>query len=127
MKDKKELKLEIAQKVINTICPEKAMEEIYLLEGLVPYNHINKVTGHEYTGLNRFALELSMLLNHFEVPEWATFNQFKAQDKHIIKGSKSTKICVAVYNKKKDKETEEEKETFNFFKGGSVFNLAQVQ
>lgn len=122
----REYKLKIANSVINSICPEKDMEEIYCMEGLQPYPHKNIVTGREYQGLNRFALELSMLLNDFEKPEWATFPQFKSIERHINKGAKSTKILLAIHNKKKDETTQEEKEVLNFFKGGSVFNVAQT-
>lgn len=123
----KELKLQIAQECLKTMCPEKTMEELYFVNNLTTANHINVVTQHEYSGLNRFALELAMLINGFNSCEWATFPQFKSQDIHIKKGSKATKISVAIYKKKTDEQTKEEKETLNFFKGGSVFNKDQTE
>lgn len=123
----KELKVKLAQEAIKTVTPEDSLMVLYSANKLLPEPHINIVTNREYTNTNVWSLELSMLLNGFTDNKWATFNQFKTNNKIIKKGSKATKICVAVYNKKKDEKTQEEKEVLNFFKGGSVFNVQQTE
>lgn len=96
----------------------------YFEKGLAPYKHTNIITGKTYSNGNTWELEISALINNFKTFEWATFNQFSNNEYRIKKGSKSTKICVAIYNKSKD---DEEKENLKYFTGASVFNKEQAE
>ena len=120
MATKKEL-IEIAKQ---DLFPAKALKTIYELSGIKPEAHINILTGHVFTGLNVYELEIDYILKGYEKPEWATFTQFQEDNKKIIKGEKATKITLAVYGKSKK---DEDKEELKFFKGYSVFNVAQAQ
>lgn len=127
-------KIELAQKALQkqfTETAEETLELFYDILGMKPAGHINTVTKKEYTNGNVWALELAMILGGFASCEWATFNQYSGAGRSIIKGSKASKICVAVFGRDKKQEENsqkpEEKEKLKFFKGGSVFNIEQTE
>lgn len=118
-------KKELAEIAIRGQEPEAALELFYMERGFMPAKHVNPLTKREYTNGNVWSLELSMLLNDFNSDNWLTFNQAIEMGFCVKKGSKGTHFTIACINKKKDK-NEEEKESV-YFKGGTVFNLNQLE
>ena len=119
-------KLELAQIALKDVFPAKALEELYMAESFKTENHTNPATKITFTGYNKYQLELEYLLNGYNSCEWSTFNQYKADNKMIKKGSKGTKLTLAVHNKEKN-EQGQEVDKLKFFKGYTVFNKEQVQ
>lgn len=120
------LKKQLVEQAIKTQKPEETLDMLYCQNKLEPAKHYNPITKKYFHGKNIWTLEINYILNDFTSCEWSTFAQYKANKTPVAKGAKSTYLTLAVYNKQKD-ENGEEKETFQFYKGYSVFNKEQTK
>jgi antirestriction protein ArdC len=82
----------------------------------------NLVTGKTYRGINLFVLNMQ----NFSSPYFVTFLQCKERGGHIRAGEKSTPVVFWNTTKKKDAETDEEK-NIPFLRYYNVFNVEQTE
>ncbi len=117
-------KEELLKEALKYSFPEGALLGLYWENNIRPCNHKNPITKHNFSGWNVWSLEISMLQNGFKSSDWSTFAQYKESKNFVDKGQKGTHLTLAVFGKEKD-ENGEEKETFRFFRGYTVFNYEQ--
>ena len=102
--------------------------------GGVPLRH----NGESYRGINAFLLGLRAAMTGYSSPYWMTFNQAKALDACVKKGSKSSVVVYYGTAGKKNEGAGEETGggegddsasggTYRFLKNYRVFNVAQIE
>jgi len=87
----------------------------------------NFSTGRKYSGFNIFMLEITRQAGGFTSNKWITFNQCKALNGFVLKGSKGAPIIV--FSPPKYKENDKgERELIRppFFGSSYVFNIEQT-
>ena len=93
--------------------------------GFVPSNPSNK--NRPYTNVNALMLMFAQQDNNYTTPMWAGFEQWKKLGGSVRKGEKGTQIFIpTIVPPKKDKDGNELKKGFIFFKVGHVFNADQI-
>ncbi|MDO5757326.1 MAG: zincin-like metallopeptidase domain-containing protein [Rhodobacterales bacterium] len=100
--------------------------------GGVPLRH----NGEGYRGINAFLLGLRSAMAGYSSPYWMTFNQAKALDACVKKGSKSSVVVYYGTAGKKGEganeetgggESDEGGGTYRFLKNYRVFNASQIE
>jgi len=84
---------------------------------------VNAKTTNHYQGINILLLWCAAHKKEFASNEWATFKQWKSQNKSIAKGQKGTQI---VYYDILEKEIDDEIKRLPFIKCSTVFNVCQL-
>lgn len=120
-------KQELVKEALKYTFPEGALFALYWENRIKPYNHRNPLTKHNFTGWNVWSLEIEMVLKGYNKPEWSTFNQYKDDNNAITKGEHGKKITLAIISKGKEEDAEEETTSRVYYKGYTVFNIAQTQ
>lgn len=89
-----------------------------------PYQ--NLISKHVYRGCNPILLNIDRILNDWELPYFATFNQAKQNGWTVKKGSKATAILYASSFSKKVENDRGEEENINLWvnRWNNVFNVA---
>lgn len=120
-------KQELVKEALKYTFPEGVLFALYWENRIKPYNHRNPLTKHNFTGWNIWSLEIEMVLKGYNKPEWSTFNQYKDNNNSITKGEHGKKITLAIISKGKDEDEEQETKSKVYYKGYTVFNIAQTQ
>lgn len=92
--------------------------------------HRNGLSGHVYSGINIFLLEIAAASRGYTSPEWFTFKQAKKAGGHVRKGEGSTTVVFwkMLRAKEEDEETgEEETRVIPLLRHYNVFNRDQIE
>jgi antirestriction protein ArdC len=86
----------------------------------------NFLSQKPYQGVNRLILGLSVMVQGFECPVWASFKQWQSIGANVRKGERGTKIVFYSPVTKENKSTGDV-ESYNLLKAYYVFNASQVE
>ena len=86
----------------------------------------NVISQKPYRGINRLLLAMVSGIKGYNVPVWATYDQWQSLGAQVRKGEKAAKIIYFSQAKDKKAEAAGEDKFYQFAKAYFVFNAAQV-